>query len=55
MDKKQAMLIGGLVGALIAFMFGRGWESGRNRELLSGFSYGGMATYVFLKDGIKLE
>lgn len=54
MDSKQAMLYGGIAGVLIGVLMGRGWESGRNRDLLSGFSFGGMATYVFLKDEVQL-
>lgn len=55
MDKSKAMLIGGICGVLIGVCLGRGYNSYRNADFLAGFSFGGMATYVFLTDKVTLD
>lgn len=49
MNKSAALLIGMGIGICFCYFFERDWDN-RNADMLQAFSYGGLATYIALRD-----
>lgn len=49
MNKSIALFVGLGIGACCCVLVGRDWDS-QNRDMLCGFAYGGLATYIALRE-----